>query len=120
MSQSIEAAYALARQRYADLGVDTDAALQRLSAVSVSLHCWQGDDVHGFEQVDGALGGGLAATGDYPGRARTAVSINWRMEFSPGTRTTGTTGKHNGHHTDRHPRRKNPGSIPFPIRHREC
>ena len=70
-SQSTEAAYALARQQYADVGVDTDAALRRLSAVSVSLHCWQGDDVGGFEQLDGKLGGGLAATGNYPGKART-------------------------------------------------
>ena len=74
-SQSTAAAYALARQRYADHGVDTDAALQRLAAVSVSLHCWQGDDVRGFEQLDGALGGGLAATGSYPGMARTAVEL---------------------------------------------
>ena len=74
-SQSIEAAYDLARQRYADHGVDTDAALQRLAAVSVSLQCWQGDDVRGFEQLDGALGGGLAATGNYPGRARSADEL---------------------------------------------
>ena len=74
-SHSTEAAYALARQRYADHGVDTDAALQRLAAVSVSLHCWQGDDVRGFEQLDGALGGGLAATGSYPGKARTADEL---------------------------------------------
>jgi len=72
---SIEASYAIAKQRYADLGVDTDAALQRLAAVSVSLHCWQGDDVRGFEQLDGALGGGLAATGSYPGKARTADEL---------------------------------------------
>src|SRR5216683_1266890 len=70
-SQSIETAYALARQRYADVGVDTDAALRQLSTVSISLHCWQGDDVGGFEQPDGRLGGGLAATGNYPGKART-------------------------------------------------
>jgi L-rhamnose isomerase len=71
MTNSIEAAYALARQRYADIGVDTSAALRRLAAVSVSLHCWQGDDVGGFEDPDGKLGGGLAATGNYPGKART-------------------------------------------------
>ncbi len=68
---STEPAYLLARQRYADLGVDTDAAMKRLSSVSVSLHCWQGDGVRGFEGPDGALGGGLAATGNYPGKART-------------------------------------------------
>jgi L-rhamnose isomerase len=73
--QSTEAAYALAQQRYADHGVDTDAALRRLAAVSLSLHCWQGDDVRGFEQLDGALGGGLAATGSYPGKARTADEL---------------------------------------------
>jgi L-rhamnose isomerase len=65
------AAYALARQQYADFGVDTDAALRRLAAVSISLHCWQGDDVAGFEDPDGQLGGGIAATGNYPGKART-------------------------------------------------
>jgi L-rhamnose isomerase len=70
-THSTEAGYVLARQQYADLGVDTDDALRRLGAVSVSLHCWQGDDVGGFEQNDGGLGGGLAATGNYPGKART-------------------------------------------------
>jgi L-rhamnose isomerase len=75
MTSQSEPAYAIARQRYADLGVDTDAALQRLASVSVSLHCWQGDDVRGFEQLDGALGGGLAATGSYPGKARTADEL---------------------------------------------
>lgn len=64
-------AYTLARQRYADLGVDTDAALRRLTSVPISLHCWQGDDVGGFEESDGTLGGGLAATGNYSGKART-------------------------------------------------
>jgi L-rhamnose isomerase len=70
-TQSTESAYALARQQYADLGVDTDAALRRLATVSISLHCWQGDDVAGFEDPDGQLGGGIAATGNYPGKART-------------------------------------------------
>jgi L-rhamnose isomerase len=70
-THSIESAYALARQQYADLGVDADAALRRLAAVAVSLHCWQGDDVAGFENPEGELGGGIAATGNYPGKART-------------------------------------------------
>ena len=69
--ESTNSAYLEARQRYADLGVDTDDALRRLASVSISLHCWQGDDVGGFEQPDGKLGGGLAATGNYPGKART-------------------------------------------------
>jgi len=70
-TNKIESAYALAHERYADIGVDTDAALRRLASVSISLHCWQGDDVVGFENPDGTLGGGLAATGNYPGKART-------------------------------------------------
>ena len=75
MTNNIEAAYDLARQQYADVGVDTEAALRRLSAVAVSLHCWQGDDVAGFEDPDGQLGGGIAATGNYPGKARTADEL---------------------------------------------
>lgn len=66
-----ETAYSLARERYAALGVDTDAALERLKHVPISLHCWQGDDVGGFEQGGGTLGDGLAVTGNYPGKART-------------------------------------------------
>jgi len=61
----------MAKQQYADLGVDTEAALRRLANVAISLHCWQGDDVSGFENPDGQLGGGIAATGNYPGKART-------------------------------------------------
>ena len=69
--ESISRRYALARQQYADVGVDTEAALRRLASVPISLHCWQGDDVSGFENPDGQLGGGIAATGNYPGKART-------------------------------------------------
>jgi L-rhamnose isomerase len=68
---TIERSYDIARDRYAELGVDTDAALTRLAAVAISLHCWQGDDVAGFERFGQSLGGGLAATGNYPGKART-------------------------------------------------
>ena len=67
----IEQAYSLAKEQYAELGVDADAAMDRLSKVPVSLHCWQGDDVGGFEQTGSELGGGLAVTGSYPGKART-------------------------------------------------
>jgi L-rhamnose isomerase len=70
-TDSTESAYALASQQYAELGVDTEAALRQLATVSISLHCWQGDDVAGFENPDGPLGGGIAATGNYPGKART-------------------------------------------------
>ncbi len=68
---SIESAYKAGRERYAALGVDAEAALARLAAVSVSLHCWQGDDVGGFEKASDQIGGGLAVTGNYPGKART-------------------------------------------------
>jgi L-rhamnose isomerase len=71
MTTRIESAYDAAAERYAELGVDVNAALQRLARVSISLHCWQGDDVEGFEKFGTGLGGGLAATGNYPGKART-------------------------------------------------
>lgn len=72
---AVQAAYEAARDRYAELGVDSDAALKTLARVSISLHCWQGDDVGGFEQVRTGLTGGIAATGNYPGKARTAVEL---------------------------------------------
>jgi L-rhamnose isomerase len=72
---TINTAYAAAKQRYAVLGVDTDAALKRLAAIPISLHCWQGDDVGGFENPGDAPGGGLAVTGNYPGKARTADEL---------------------------------------------
>lgn len=68
--QNIEQAYAIAKERYAELGVDTDAALAKLQKISLSLHCWQADDVTGFENPDAQLSGGIQATGNYPGKAR--------------------------------------------------
>lgn len=65
----ILAAYEIARERYAELGIDTEAALRQLQDVHISLHCWQTDDVQGFESSD-ALSGGIQATGNYPGKAR--------------------------------------------------
>ncbi len=70
-TRPVEAAYALAKDVYAGLGVDTDGALEKLARIPLSLHCWQGDDVGGFEHFGAGLGGGLAATGNYPGKART-------------------------------------------------
>jgi L-rhamnose isomerase len=67
----IEQSYAVACERYAAIGVDTEAALRRLAGIALSLHCWQGDDVGGFENSGEALSGGIAATGNYPGKART-------------------------------------------------
>lgn len=76
----MSAAFELAKQQYADLGVDVDAALDRLAAVPVSLHCWQGDDVRGFEGGSDEIGGGLAVTGAYPGRARTADELRGDLD----------------------------------------
>jgi L-rhamnose isomerase len=71
----IQSAYEIAKERYATLGVDTEQALARLEKVAISLHCWQGDDVGGFENPSGDLTGGIAATGNYPGKARTADEL---------------------------------------------
>lgn len=71
----IQNAYSLAKERYAEFGVDTEQALARLGQVSISLHCWQGDDVGGFENPGGELTGGIAATGNYPGKARNADEL---------------------------------------------
>src|SRR3954469_14680399 len=70
-SKSIERSFALAQERYAGLGVDVERAMKHLAGICVSLHCWQGDDVGGFENAGQELGGGLAVTGNYPGKART-------------------------------------------------
>ncbi|MCC5843118.1 MAG: L-rhamnose isomerase [Verrucomicrobia bacterium] len=68
---SIDKAYEFAKKRYADFGVDTDAAIRAVLYQPVSLHCWQADDVAGFETKPGGLsGGGILATGNYPGRAK--------------------------------------------------
>lgn len=75
MTTSIRSAYELARERYAALGVDTDKVLANFEKVSISLHCWQGDDVGGFENPGGELTGGIAATGNYPGKARAADEL---------------------------------------------
>ncbi|MFH1882980.1 MAG: L-rhamnose isomerase [Planctomycetota bacterium] len=79
--RNIEKAYEQARQRYAEIGVDTEAAMERLSSTAISLHCWQGDDVGGFEKTgEGLSGGGIMATGAYPGRARTADELRMDLE----------------------------------------
>jgi L-rhamnose isomerase len=78
--KQIQGAYALAQERYAVLGVDADAAMDTLAQISISLHCWQGDDVGGFENPDAELGGGIAATGNYPGKARTADELRGDLD----------------------------------------
>ncbi|MGD0381978.1 MAG: L-rhamnose isomerase [Thermoguttaceae bacterium] len=88
-SKHIEGAFNSARQLYADWGVDVDGALRRLAGIAVSLHCWQGDDVGGFENAGQELGGGLAVTGNYPGKARTPnelrADLDTALSLIPGT-----------------------------------
>ena len=78
---AIEQAYALAKERYAAFGVDTDAVLDKLKRVPISLHCWQGDDVGGFEDPERGLSGGIMATGNYPGKARTASELRQDLDL---------------------------------------
>jgi L-rhamnose isomerase len=80
MTKLIEQAFELAKQRYADIGVDVDQAMARLDSVPISMHCWQGDDVRGFENPQGALTGGIQATGNYPGKARSAAELRADLE----------------------------------------
>ena len=70
-SAAVKRAYELAQERYQAAGVDTEQALKKLATIPISLHCWQGDDLGGFETSATALGGGLVATGNYPGKAST-------------------------------------------------
>lgn len=80
-TDAIEQAYQLARERYAELGVDTEQALAELSRVPLSIHCWQGDDVGGFETPEASLsGGGIQVTGHYPGKARTPEELRQDLE----------------------------------------
>ncbi len=76
----VEQAYELAKNAYAELGVDTEQAMAALQQIPISLHCWQGDDVGGFETRDGLSGGGIMATGNYPGRAATADQLRQDLE----------------------------------------
>ncbi|MBO5900360.1 MAG: L-rhamnose isomerase, partial [Lentisphaeria bacterium] len=82
-------AFDYAKDVYASLGVDVEKAMERLADIPVSIHCWQGDDVSGFEN-SGELSGGIAVTGNYPGRARTPQELRADLDFAfsliPGTR----------------------------------
>ncbi len=73
-------AYLLAKEQYAKIGVDTDAVLDRLQKVVISMHCWQGDDVGGFLFQDVELSGGIQTTGNYPGKATTASELRADIE----------------------------------------
>ena len=72
--ENVEKAYALAQESYSAWGVDCQEALNSLAQIAISLHCWQGDDVRGFESTH-ALDGGIMATGNYPGQARNADEL---------------------------------------------
>jgi L-rhamnose isomerase len=79
--KKIEQAYRIAKEQYAALGVNTDSAMRKLAAVPVSMHCWQGDDVGGFETAGAELsGGGIQTTGNYPGKARTIDELRRDIE----------------------------------------
>nr|WP_041640106.1 L-rhamnose isomerase [[Mannheimia] succiniciproducens] len=75
MMSTVQQAYELAKKQFADIGVDTEQALALLDQLPISMHCWQGDDVSGFEQGAGALSGGIQTTGNYPGKARTPQEL---------------------------------------------
>jgi L-rhamnose isomerase len=80
-TEQISASYELAKQQYGDLGVNTDEALKRMEEVVISLHCWQTDDVGGFERPDAILsGGGIQATGNYPGKATSIEEMRSDIE----------------------------------------
>ena len=84
----INQAFEYAKARYADLGIDVEKALAQMDKLPISLHCWQADDVTGFESGDGELTGGIQTTGNYPGKARTIAElradIDKAMSLIPG------------------------------------
>jgi L-rhamnose isomerase len=82
VTKKIQAAYDLARERFAAMGVDTESALKNLNQIPISIQCWQGDDVRGFENPDGDLTGGIQTSGNYPGRARTADELRADLEVA--------------------------------------
>jgi len=85
---NVEKAYEIAKEQYAAIGVDTDKAMEKLKNIPISLHCWQGDDVGGFEAAGDLSDGGIQATGNYPGKARTAdelrADLDMAMSLIPG------------------------------------
>lgn len=77
----VQKAYELAKEQYAVLGVNTDEAIAKMKSVKISLHCWQSDDVGGFEKPDSTLGGGgIQVTGNYPGKARSIAEMKSDLE----------------------------------------
>jgi L-rhamnose isomerase len=79
-NSAVESAFELAKERYAALGVDVAKAISAAQTAAVSVHCWQGDDVGGFEHDAESLGGGIAVTGNYPGKARSIDELRVDLE----------------------------------------
>ncbi|WP_321437472.1 L-rhamnose isomerase [uncultured Bacteroides sp.] len=88
-NELVKKAYEVAVERYAAVGVDVNKALEDLQKISLSLHCWQADDVAGFENPDGQLSGGIQTTGNYPGKARNIEEVRADIlkaaSYIPGT-----------------------------------
>ena len=82
IDRKIEEAYRIARERFEEQGIDTEAVLRALNAIPISIQCWQGDDVLGFENPNGTLSGGIQTTGNYPGRARNAGELRADFEVA--------------------------------------
>ena len=85
---TVKQAYEIAKERYAKLGIDTDKVLQQMQDFHLSMHCWQADDVAGFENQGGSLTGGIQVNGNYPGKARNIdelrADILYAMSLIPG------------------------------------
>ncbi|MGO2341552.1 L-rhamnose isomerase [Vibrio litoralis] len=76
----IETAYQIAKKQFAELGIDTDKAIEKVNNIPISIHCWQGDDVRGFESPEKELSGGIQATGNYVGRATNATQLRQDLD----------------------------------------
>ena len=74
--------YEIAKAQFSDWAIDTEEAINTLKKITISMHCWQGDDVIGFEQKSGTSGGGIQATGNHPGRASTPDELRADLDFS--------------------------------------
>ncbi|MDR1715156.1 MAG: L-rhamnose isomerase [Prevotella sp.] len=79
-NELVQKSYEIAKERYAAIGVDVDATLEKLQKVQISIHCWQADDVTGFENLGNLGGGGIQATGNYPGKARNIDELRADIE----------------------------------------
>ena len=84
----LQKGYELAKEYYQEYGVDVDEAIRICDETPISIHCWQGDDVIGFEKHDGGLTGGIQTTGNYPGKARNPeelrMDLEKAMQYIPG------------------------------------